>query len=151
MENKSELLKATSKMIEERRGNCAQIILSTYGPHTGSQKIDSKLCMNIAAAFGGGVNLTGNVCGAVTGALMALGLKYGKNIQEVTRVSNQFMDEFIAIHGSVICHELIGQDLSYDENPSKENQENVFKNCPKYIFDAAQLLEKHVELEEITL
>ena len=40
------------------------------------------------------INLTGNVCGAITGALMTLGLKYGGNIQEVTKISSQLIEEF---------------------------------------------------------
>ena len=150
MESKSKLLEQTSKMIEEQRGNCAQIVFSTFGPHVGVQKIDSDVCMSIASAFGGGINLTGNVCGAVTGALMVLGLKYGNNIQEIPRVSNQFMEEFTAIHGSVICRELIGPALFTDEEPKEEFQEDTFKKCKKCIVDAAQLLEKHLKLEEIT-
>jgi C_GCAxxG_C_C family probable redox protein len=148
MKSKSKLFEETSKMIEERRGNCAQIIFTTYGPYIGLQKIDRDLCMNIAAAFGGGINLTGNVCGAITGALMVLGLEYGKNTQEVTGISNQLMEEFTAIHGSIICHELIGPDLYMDESPKQASQEDTFKKCKKCILDAAQLLEKHVKLEE---
>ncbi len=140
-----------SKMMEERRGNCAQAIFATYGPHIGLQKIDYDVCLNIAAAFGGGINLTGNVCGAITGALMVLGLKYGGNFQELTRISNQLIDEFIAIHGSIICRELIGQDLFGDENMSRAFKEDVSRKCIKCVNDAAQLLEKNIELEENSL
>ena len=142
------LLEEVNKMIEERRGNCAQIIFSTYGPHIGLQRIDSNLCTSVAAAFGGGINQTGNICGVITGALMVLGLRYGNNIQEVTSISNQLMEEFTAIHGSIICHELIGPDLFTDENPKQASQEDTFKKCKKCIIDAAQLLEKYVKLEE---
>ena len=67
---KSNIYETTSKMMEEQRGNCAQAIFATYGPLIGLQKIDCNRCMRITAAFGGGINLTGNVCGAITGALM---------------------------------------------------------------------------------
>ena len=151
MYSKYKVHETPSKIMEERRGNCAQAIFATYGPHVGLQKINNDLCMNIAAAFGGGINLTGNVCGAITGALMVLGLKYGKNFQELILISNQLLDEFRALHGSIICRELIGHDLFGDENMSRAFKEDVSRKCIKCVNDAAQLLEKHIELEEDTL
>lgn len=135
-------------MMEEQRGNCAQAIFATYGPHLGIHKINSDACMNITVAFGGGINRTGNVCGAITGALMVLGLKYGGKVQEVTHISNQLMDEFTAMHGSIICRELIGYDLNNDENLRKAFQEDAFKKCKKFVTDTAQLIEKYVEWED---
>ena len=148
MLSNSKLILEINEMIEERKGNCAQIILSTFGPYMELPKIDSDVCMRIAAAFGGGINMTGNVCGAITGALMALGLKYGKNIQEMTRVSNQLINEFIAIQGSIICNELVGPDPFNEETASEESLAETFKKCKKCIIDAAHLLEKHSELEK---
>ncbi len=147
MIRESNLLAETSTMIDERKGNCAQIIFSTFGPNLGMQKIDKDVCMSIAAAFGGGINQTGNVCGAVTGALMVIGLKYGKNIKEATRFAYEFIAEFTRIHGSIICSELIGPVFT-DENPQKASQEDTFKKCKKCIEDAAKFLEKYVKLEE---
>jgi C_GCAxxG_C_C family probable redox protein len=138
-----------SKIMEERRGNCAQAILATYGPRLSLGKVDCDSCMRIASAFGGGINRTGNVCGAITGALIALGLKYGKNIQDVTEISTQFLEEFIAINGSIICRELIGHDLLTDEDLRKASTKDVFMKCMKYVDDAAHLLEKYLEILEI--
>ena len=78
---------------------------------------------------------------------MVLGLKYGENIQELTRISNQLMDEFIAIHGSIICRELIGHDLFDDEDMRKAFETDAFKKCMKYVDDVARMMEKHLELE----
>jgi len=147
MNNESKLDNSASKMMDERRGNCAQAIFTTYGPHLAKGKVDFDLCMKITSAFGGGINRTGNVCGAVTGALMALGLKYGLSIQEVTKVSNQILDEFTAINGSIICRDLIGHDLFDDEDMRKAFEKDAFKKCMKYVDDVARMMEKHLELE----
>ena len=80
MDSKSKLINSANKMMEELRGNCAQAIFATYGPQIGLENIDYESCMKIASAFGGGINLTGNVCGAITGTLMTLGLKYGGSV-----------------------------------------------------------------------
>ena len=54
--------------------NCAQTLLLTYGVPEG---INEETILRIFPAFGSGFVEQGEVCGAVTGAVMAIGLKYG--------------------------------------------------------------------------
>ena len=56
--------------------NCSQAVLTAFCEEYG---IDKKLAMRIACPFGGGMGHTGQVCGAVSGALLVLGLKYGQD------------------------------------------------------------------------
>ena len=150
MKNESKLFDSASKFMVEHRGNCAQAIFAIYGPHIGLGKVDCETCSKITSAFGGGINRTGNVCGAITGALMALGLKYGGSPQEVdvTKISNQLLEEFTTINGSIICRDLIGHDIFDDEDLQKAFAKDLFKKCQKYVKDSAHLLEKYAELEE---
>jgi C_GCAxxG_C_C family probable redox protein len=147
MKNESKLNNSASKLMVERRGNCAQAIFAKYGPQMSSGKVDCESCMQIASAYGGGINLTGNVCGAITGALMALGIKYGGNVQEVTKASSQLIDEFTSINGSIICRDLVGPDLFDNEDLRKGFEQELFKKCMKFVDDAAHLLEKHTGSE----
>ena len=62
--------------------NCCQSILMTFGSECG---LDKETAIKLGSPFGGGIVRTGEVCGAVTSALMILGLKYGK--------SEPFVDE----------------------------------------------------------
>ena len=144
MKNESKINNSASKLMDEQRGNCAQAIFARYGPQMSSGKVDCETCMQITSAFGGGINLTGNVCGAITGALMALGIKYGGSVQEVTKASNQLIDEFTSINGSIICRDLVGHDLFDNEDLRKGFEQDLFKKCMKYVDDAACLLEKHL-------
>ncbi|MHA2377388.1 MAG: C-GCAxxG-C-C family protein [Candidatus Thorarchaeota archaeon] len=73
----SNLADSANKIFQEQKGHCSQAIFAAYGEQLGLGKVDFDTCMKIASAFSGGIALTGNVCGALTGALMALGLKYG--------------------------------------------------------------------------
>ena len=59
--------------------NCAQAILSTYGLQLG---LERELALRVAGAFGAGMGRMGETCGAVTGAFMLIGLKYGKTRPE---------------------------------------------------------------------
>ena len=55
--------------------NCAQAVFSTYSDGLG---LETEMAKRIAGGFGAGMGYIGETCGAVTGALMLIGLKYGK-------------------------------------------------------------------------
>jgi C_GCAxxG_C_C family probable redox protein len=57
--------------------NCSQSVLCAFAPDLGISRESS---MKIASAFGAGIGRRQLTCGAVTGALMALSLKYGKGL-----------------------------------------------------------------------
>jgi C_GCAxxG_C_C family probable redox protein len=74
----------------------------------------------IAGAFAGGIGNTGAVCGAVIGAVMAIGLKQGRadTMEEALRnlaVAREFRRRFEAEMKTISCRELTGVDLSTDE------------------------------------
>ena len=55
--------------------NCAQAVLGAY---VDLFDLDMDKAMTIAYGFGGGVGMTREICGTLTGGAMAIGLKYGK-------------------------------------------------------------------------
>jgi C_GCAxxG_C_C family probable redox protein len=75
----------------------------------------------IAYGFAGGIGNTGAVCGAVVGAVMAIGLKLGRadTMQGMLRdlgVVREFRQRFEAEMGDIGCRELTGLDLSIQED-----------------------------------
>ncbi|MHA1910021.1 MAG: C-GCAxxG-C-C family protein [Candidatus Thorarchaeota archaeon] len=142
----TKLSEAAKKMMQDQKGHCCQAVFTTYAGQFGPGKVDFDTCMKIASAFSGGVNRTGNVCGAITGALMALGLKYGGSKQEVdvTEASTKLLDDFKSLHGTTICRELIQHDLITDEDVKHAFETNAFKNCSKYVEDVAIILEEFI-------
>ena len=137
----SNLSDKATKIMQEQRGSCSQAIFVTYGEYLGLGKVDYDTFMKIASAFSGGIARTGNVCGALTGALMALGLRYD-DVTKVNEVSLNLLNEFKSLNGSVICRELINQDLITDEDLQQAFKNGSFKNCPKYVEDVALMLDK---------
>ncbi|MFW9834917.1 MAG: C-GCAxxG-C-C family protein [Candidatus Thorarchaeota archaeon] len=131
------------KIIEEQKGTCSQAIFTTYGEFLSSGSLDFKTCMNIASGFGGGIADKGNVCGALTGAIMALGLKYGGSMMEekVNQAADTLLKKFTNLHGSTLCRELIDYDLAAAEGLKVAFEKGVFDNCPKYVEDVAEILE----------
>ena len=93
---------------------------------------------------------TGEACGAVTGALLVLGLKYGQDDVEdkYSKAMNylivqDFVSRFRKVNGSINCKELVNYDLSDENQLNDARQTNVFRTkCPKYVGDAVTLLEE---------
>ena len=124
--------------------NCSQSVLLTMVEHW---KFKDDLIPKVATAFGGGMARCGSACGALTGGLMAIGIKYGTNEPPMGKgtlayeLAEKFYRQFEKQNGSVMCRELIGHDLSDLEQRKKAREENVFeKKCPAFVKNAVEIL-----------
>jgi C_GCAxxG_C_C family probable redox protein len=122
--------------------NCSQAVFSAYASQLG---IDEETALKLASPFGGGVARQGEVCGAVTGALLALGLKRGnaslENKEETYRIADEFVKRFQEGHGTILCRDLIGYDISTPAGLQNARGQKVFTAaCPGFVKDAAELL-----------
>jgi C_GCAxxG_C_C family probable redox protein len=130
---------------------CAPAVLSTYSEQLGLEKTSA---LKIACGFGGGIGRMGRTCGAVTGAVMVIGLKYGQvNLADVESrektytLVKEFVDRFTALHGSIECRELIGYDLSKSSDLESARENGVFQNkCPGFVCDSARILDDILHL-----
>jgi len=112
------------------------------------------LALKIACGFGAGIGRMGRTCGAVTGALMVIGLKHGQvdladeeSQQRTYTLVKEFVDRFTALHGSIECKELIGYDLSDSGELKLARESGVFKNkCSSFVYDSARILEDVLHL-----
>ena len=126
--------------------NCAQSVLACCGrPYA----LPRATAIQLARAFGGGMGRTGNVCGAVTGAMMVIGLKHSAVDTQDTaakdqayRLTQEFLSRFRAHHGSIACCDLLGCDLSTPEGHRRALETGLFKSlCPRLVQDAAEIVE----------
>ena len=118
---------------------CSQAVFAAFSPDFGVSKEDA---LKIGACFGSGMRKA-EVCGACTGALMALGLKYGDDKATSDEVCNRFLDEFRDANGSYICRDLLGCDISTEEGVNFARENNLFREfCPKMVDSAAESVEK---------
>ena len=126
--------------------NCSQAIVGTYGPEYGLSALDA---LKVSCGFGGGMR-RGDTCGAVTGALMVLGLRYGpKDVTETSAKNDvysrvtEFRLRFESRCGCINCRDLLGCDISTEEGMEKAKKNNIFKTvCPKMVQTAAEILEE---------
>jgi C_GCAxxG_C_C family probable redox protein len=124
---------------------CSQAILTAY---CGLFDMDSETALKLSSGFGGGMR-NGKTCGAVTGAFMVLGLKFGnqdcdkadgrKNVYDAVI---EFIKSFEQMHGSTDCKELLGCNVGTADGVTKAKEENLFNTvCPKFIKSSAEILE----------
>jgi C_GCAxxG_C_C family probable redox protein len=125
---------------------CSQAILGAYGPRYG---LDEDLAMRVAAGFGGGMRMA-ETCGAVTGAFMVLGLAYCagscKTMEErkgACGAVTSFAQTFRRQHGSLVCRDLLGCDISTPEGARLAEERHLSQTkCIELIRGAATLLEE---------
>lgn len=126
--------------------NCSQAVLGSYSEQFG---LDCEKAFKVATGFGGGMRMS-DVCGAVTGAFMVLGLKYGNTTAEDKGAKEkayemvvEFTNRFKARNGSVICRDLLGCDISTPEGNKEAEDKGLFATvCPKLVRDSAEILEE---------
>lgn len=125
--------------------NCSQAVFATFAPQLG---LSEEHALKIGTQFGGGARC-GQICGAVSGALMVLGLKHGhyhaddnEEKAKAYRLAVEFNKRFCEENGSIVCKELLGYDLSVLEEMNQIKEKNLFATvCPKMIMDATEILE----------
>ncbi len=130
--------------------NCAQSVFAEFAPKLG---ISEEQANKVASGFGGGLAHTNNICGAVTGGVLAIGLKYGAtrgsdrySKQLTYRVIQRFMNNFKETHGSLDCTSLLGYDLS-DEGQFQAAiaASAPYSTCPKLLISAVDMATKLIE------
>ncbi len=126
--------------------SCSQAVLGTYCKQFG---MDKNQAYKIGSGFGGGMHID-ETCGAVTGAFMVIGLKYGRTRADdieakmkTAKMVIEFTKKFKARHSSVGCTELIGCNISTLEGYQEAKKKDLFKQvCPKFVISAAEILDE---------
>jgi C_GCAxxG_C_C family probable redox protein len=121
--------------------NCAQSVLAAFAGQLG---LDESRALKLASPFGGGVSRRGEVCGAVSGALMVLGLAQGADTpagkESAYLLGQDFLQRFEARHGTILCRKLIDCDISTPEGLQQARSRGVFKAlCPRFVRNATEI------------
>ncbi|MCK5001032.1 MAG: C_GCAxxG_C_C family protein [Anaerohalosphaera sp.] len=130
--------------------SCAQSVFAAFADELG---VDRDTALKISSGFGGGMGRTGNVCGALTGAIMVIGYRNGTtdaanltqklaNYDLVEKAISMFRER----SGAIDCRDLIGYELLAAPEPTEESTEAKFRTCSKAVRDAAEIAAKILEL-----
>ena len=128
--------------------NCAQSVVFAFCEECG---LSQDAALKVACGFGAGMGRKQEVCGAVAGGVMVLGLRHGRGTQEgrpVTEalypMTREFMDGFAVRNGSYLCRDLLsGCELTSEEGQRQFKERGLLeKVCKPCVRSAAELLGK---------
>jgi C_GCAxxG_C_C family probable redox protein len=126
--------------------SCSQAVFSVLAEPLG---IHSHTAFRIAAGFGGGIARSGQTCGCVTGAIMALGLRQqdvspqGNTAAkaETCELARRMMHEFVERNGSTECRVLLGCDIGTPQGYEEARRNDLFRlHCVKLVSDAVEIV-----------
>lgn len=131
------------QLFNQQHYHCSQAVFAAFAEELG---ISEALALKIGGCFGAGMN-QGEVCGCVTGALMAIGLKYGQDkaddcesrIKE-RKLAIELYEKFKAENGSCICRDLLGYDFGKPKDVKHlQDTKLYFEICPKLVESATKI------------
>lgn len=135
-----------AQVVDLFKGNihCSQIVLGEVAEQLGYSREEG---YKLANSFGGGC-FTGDTCGTVAGAMIAIGMKYGndepgnKEQDEICKAKvKEFQDKFKERRQSLICRELLGYDFGKpEERKAAFETGKVFELCPGLVLDSLEIL-----------
>jgi C_GCAxxG_C_C family probable redox protein len=117
---------------------CSQAVLGAFCEKYG---MDKDLAFKVSCGLNSGVRCA-DVCGAVSGALLVVGLKYGSDKSICNLKTEEYIRVFKEKNNSIICRDLLGCDISTTDGKEKAISENLFKTrCDDIVKIAAQILD----------
>ena len=134
------MLPTKTELVQEfmKGRNCAMCTLGRYAEREG---YDIEETDRFTRCFGGGMEL-GQTCGAVAGGLMALGMA-ASDPAEAREMGDALRSRFLEKHGTSMCRELIGYDLSQPGQLEAARASGVlFELCPEFVRTAMEILDE---------
>lgn len=134
----------------EQGYNCAQAVFAAFCDET---NMDFETAIKLAAPFGGGIGRLREVCGAVSGMTMVLGMKYGytsptdtQTKMEHYQLTQSLANEFKKENGSFICRELLNLDGAGNPLPEERTpQYYQSRPCADLVESAARIMETYIQ------
>jgi C_GCAxxG_C_C family probable redox protein len=130
-------------------------VLYAYCDDLGLDKNDA---LKMTSGFGGGIACKGEVCGAVTGAIIVIGAKYGRGERDdrfatdlTFTKTREFMDKFVERHGTFMCRELLGGcDLTTKEGWRRFKDNDLLnKICVPCVESTVEILENIIQPDQL--
>ena len=134
-------MRAKSDMASEMflgKYNCSQAVLSAFCENYG---MDAETAIRIACGLGSGCR-SADVCGAVSGAVLVVGLKHGADTRACNSTTEEFIKEFKTRYSDITCRNLLGCDITTPDGREKAVSKNLFKTrCLDLVVGAVEILE----------
>ena len=128
--------------------SCSQAVMTAFCDLTG---MDRSTALRLSAPFGGGIGRMREVCGAVSGMMMVVGLLYGFEPSEGSTAKSahyhlvqELAEQFRQQAGSIICREVL-KNPPADPTPSPRTAEYYANRpCARMVMLAAEILDRYI-------
>lgn len=129
--------------------SCAQAVLSAFADLGG---LDREQALRLGEGFSGGLCGLGKTCGALSGAILAVGLVHGRTRPDdaaaraaTTERVRRVAAEFRWRHGALECRALLGRRIDTPERRQAARDAGLFAQvCPGLVRSAAELAEREL-------
>ena len=130
--------------------NCSETTLYGLSKYL---EIDSEMLPKLATPFGGGIGRNGHICGSLVGALIAIGLKWGRDSMDEERApayerADRLVNKFLEKFGTLNCAEITGLDMK-NAPPEEDEKLRVHHNiCKPLVRQVCKWAIEELEREE---
>ncbi len=128
--------------------NCAESVLLGLCDYL---KVENPFVPRIATGFGGGIGHTGNICGAITGAIMAFGIRFGRENPQDKDTRDKlyllvasFLKDVEDNLGCLDCFSLIGVRLDTEDGLRKYREENLREKCRQIVGTVERIARRYL-------
>ena len=112
---------------------CSQAVIGTFCDKYG---MDTDTAFKISCGLNSGCRCS-DICGAVSGAILVIGLKYGSEQQVCNAKTEVFVDAFNSRNGDLICRNILGCDISTQEGKQEFINKGLFDSiCSNMVVSA---------------
>lgn len=139
-----------ARTLFEQGYNCAQSVFGAFAEECG---LDRETAVRLASPFGGGIGRMREVCGAVSGMMMAAGLLCGysdpKAFDEKKRTygtARELARRFQEENGSIVCRELLGAEGADTSAVPNRRTDGYYRKrpCAALVECAADILDRYL-------
>jgi len=139
--------------------NCSQSVFLAFED---CYDIDHQAALRLSSSFGGGMGRLREVCGAVSGMFMVVGLMYGyddpKDMEAKTEHYARIQElarRFEEVNGSIVCRNLLGLGSGKDSHVPEKRTEEYYKKrpCEQLVGIAAMIMENYIreQMQDVAL
>jgi C_GCAxxG_C_C family probable redox protein len=133
--------------------NCSQAVFYSFCDYL---QFDKDTALKLSCGFGAGMGRKEEVCGAISGGIMVLGMIYGRGenqqrslTEETYKMTRELMDNFTQRQGTFICRRLLENcDLTTPEGQKEFNEKDLFnKVCKECVKNVVEILEYILDIK----
>jgi C_GCAxxG_C_C family probable redox protein len=131
--------------------NCAQAVLYSFCDYLNFDKVTA---LKLSCGFGAGMSRKEEVCGAVSGGIMVIGMIYGRGenqdrslTEQTYQITRELMDKFTERQGAFICRKLLGEcELTTLEGQKEFKEKDLLnKVCKECVRNVVEIIEEIIE------